>query len=75
MIWICGYLTFWFLAASAVVVYQRKHWYRKVDFRFALYDGWVGFFYKYWDKELYICPLPFCVFTIDISGLSFYDRI
>jgi len=39
----------------------------KVTFKFRSYDFWIGFFYNRTFRILYICPLPMCVFRIELK--------
>lgn len=41
----------------------------RISFFFALYDFWIGAFYDQKKHILYICPLPCCVFKIELMRI------
>lgn len=37
----------------------------KIDFFFAWFDFWIGWFYDQNKRILYVCPLPCCLFKFE----------
>lgn len=42
----------------------------KVTFQFLWYDMWVGAFWDTKKRVLYLCPLPCCVFKIELRDAA-----
>jgi hypothetical protein len=36
----------------------------RLGFKFVWYDAWVGAYWSKPSRTLYICPLPFCAFSL-----------
>jgi hypothetical protein len=38
----------------------------RLSFHFLWYDFWIGCFYDQKKRTLYVCPLPMCVFKVEL---------